>query len=255
MANGIASPRVPTVAPRVYPAGRAVLLLAVCSAELSGRRLVIEGHRVQVLRFGKLALLLSFVDQTGYSAEEIERKRGDAAWLASEARLLEAAVERARANAAVLPMRLLTVFPHSAALEDNAREQYARWSRALTRLGSKRECVVHLFAGPHARPGGEPYLVRNSLRSSKSGRAPALKASEPIAAAAIAAWNACSGIATATRRIATCGKRGALWSAALLVDERDIAALTAIVEAAATAGAPLGISAYLEMPRAAFTFV
>jgi len=231
------------------------VLLAVCSPELAGRRLVIEGRRVQVVRFGKLSLLLSFVDQAAYAADEVERKRDDAAWLACEARLLEQAVERARANAAVLPMRLLTIFAHSAALEENVRENYARWSRALTRLGSKRECVVHLFAGPHARPGGEPYLVRNSLRSTRSGRVPALKADAAVAAQAQQLWNACSGIATATRRIATGAKRGALWSVALLIDERDLAALSAIVEAAAQAGAPLGISAYLEMPRAAFTFV
>jgi hypothetical protein len=232
-----------------------VLLLAVCAPELAGRRLTIEGHRVQVVRFGKLALVLSFVDQAEYSIEEVERKRGDPAWLAREARLLEQAVERARASVAVLPMRLLTIFPHSAALEENAREHYARWSRALTRLGPKRECVVHLFAGPHARPGGEPYLVRVSLRSSRSARVPVVEANEAIAAQAQQLWSACAGIATATRRVATGSKRGALWSAALLVDERDVAALSAIVESAAQAGAPLGISAYLEMPRAAFTFV
>jgi hypothetical protein len=239
----------------MYPAGRAVLLLAVCAPELAGRRLVIEGHRVQVVRFGKLALVLSFVDQAAYAPEEIERKRSDAAWIAAEARLLEQAVERARASVAVLPMRLLTVFPHSAALEQSAREQSARWSRALTRLGSKRECVVHLYAGPHARPGGEPYLIRVSLRSSKSARVPAFKADAAVAAHAQKLWNACAGIATATRRIATGARRGALWTAALLIDERDLPALSAIVEGAAEAGAPLGLCAYLEMPRAAFTFV
>lgn len=231
------------------------MLLAVCSPELAGRRLVIEGHRVQVLRFGKLGLVLSFVSQAAYAPEEIERKRTDPAWLAGEARLLEQAVERARESVAVLPMRLLTVFPHYAALEENAREQCTRWARALTRLGSKRECVVHLYAGPHARPGGEPYLVRVSLRSQKSARAPAFKADAAVAAHAQKLWTACAGIATATRRIATGARRGALWTVALLIDERDLPALSAIVEGAAETGAPIGVSAYLEMPRAAFTFV
>jgi hypothetical protein len=232
-----------------------VVLLAVCAPELAGRRLAIEGHRVQAIRFGRLALLLAFVDQHDYSLEEIERKRDDAGWLSSQARLLEQAVERARTNAAVLPMRLLTVFAHSGALEEAAREHYARWSRALTRLGPKRECVVHVYAGPHAPPGGEPYLVRISQRSSRTARVPALKADAAVAAHALQLWGACTRVATATRRVQTGNRRGALWSAALLVNERDVATLAALVRGSAENGAPLGVSAYVELPRAPFTFV
>jgi hypothetical protein len=255
MANGAASRRVPTVRPRVYPAGRAVILLAVCAPELAGRRLAIEGNRIVAVGFGRLALLLTFVDQHAYSLEEIERKRTDASWLNSQARLLEQAVERARASVAVLPMRLLTVFPHSGALEEAALEHYARWSRALTRLGPKRECVVHLYAGPHAPPGGEPYLVRISQRSSRTARLPAIKADPAVVAHALALWGACTRIATATRRVQTGSRRGALWSAALLVNERDVAALAALVRGSAENGARLGLSAYIEIPRAPFTFV
>jgi hypothetical protein len=231
------------------------MLLAVCSPDVAGRRLVIEGRRVQAVRFGRLALILSFVEQSSYSVDEIERRRQEPAWLAAEARLLEQTVERSRAAGAVLPMRLLTVYPHSAALEESVREHYARWSRALTRLGSKRECVVHLYAGPHAAPGGEPYVVRISQRSLRSSRAPSIKADAAIVAHAQALWQACTKVATATRRVQTGGRRGALWSAALLVSERDVATLSALIAGSAEAGAPLGISAYLEVPHAPFTFV
>jgi hypothetical protein len=230
-------------------------LLAVCAPELAGRRLKIEGRRVQAVRFGRLALLLSFVDSTAYATTELERKRSDTSWLAAEARLLEGAVERARSSVAVLPMRLLTVFAHSGALEECAKDQYARWCRALTRLGPKRECVVHLYLGPHAPPGGEPYLVRISRRSSRSARAPALKGAAAVVAHAQQLWLACSRIATATRRVQTGDRRGALWSAALLVSEPDVSALSALLATSAESGSPLGISAYLEMPRAPFTFV
>lgn len=253
MASGASSGRNPAVRPRVYPAGRAVILLAVCAPELAGRRLTVEGRRVQAVRFGRVALLLSFVDSS--AIEELERKRGDASWLAAQARLLEIAVERARSSVAVLPMRLLTVFADSGALEECAREQYARWCRALTRLGSKRECVVHLYAGPHAPPGGEPYLVRISLRSSRSARPPAIKAGAAVAAYAQQLWLACTRIATATRRVQTGNRRGALWSAALLVNERDVNALSSLLGASAENGSQLGVSAYLEAPRAPFTFV
>jgi hypothetical protein len=230
-------------------------LLGVCAPELAGRRLMIEGRRVQAVRYGRLALLLSFVDQSGYSVDEIGRRRGEPGWLAAEARLLEQAVERSRAIGTVLPMRLLTVYPHAAALEENVSEHYARWSRALTRLGSKRECVVHLYAGPHSAPGGEPYVVRISQRSLRTARAPGIKAAPEIAAHAHQLWYACTKVATATRRVQTGDRRGALWSASLLVNERDVATLTALVEASAEAGARLGVSAYLETPHAPFTFV
>jgi hypothetical protein len=68
-------------------------------------------------------------------------------------------------------------------------------------------------------------------------------------------WGACTRIATATRRVQTGNRRGALWSAALLVNERDVVALAALVRGSAEHGAPLGVSAYIEVPRAPFTFV
>ena len=255
MANGSASRPAPRAAPRVHPAGRAVLLFGICSPQLAGRRLTIEGRRVQAVGFGRLALLLGFVDQAAYAPDEIERKRGDAAWLATEARVLESAVARARASGAVLPMRLLTAYADSGVLEETVREHYARWSRALTRLGEKRECVVHLYAGPHATPGGEPYVLRVTGRATRSGRAPAIKAEAAVLDHAQALWRTCSGIATATRRVQAGSRRGALWTAALLVGEAEVAVLAAALERSAETGAGLGITAYLEPPRAPFTFV
>jgi hypothetical protein len=254
MAN-IASRNAPLVRPRVYPAGRAVVVLAACAPELSGRRLAIEGRRVQAIRFGRLALLLSFVDGGAYAADEIERRRDDAAWLAAEARLLEGAVERARAHGAVLPMRLLTVFAHPETLEESAREQYARWSRALARLGNKRECVVHLYAGPHAPPGGSPYVLRVAQRVSRTGRPPALKGTSPLVEHARHVWRECAAIASATRRLPAAGERGALWSAAMLLDEGTVEVLARRLERSVAEAAPLGITTYLETPRAPFSFV
>jgi hypothetical protein len=255
MANESASRLAPSVHPRVYPAGRAVVLLAVCAPELAGRRLTVEGRRVQAIRFGRLALLLSFVDQQAYAPEELERKRGDAAWLASEARVLEQAVERTRVHGSVLPMRLTTTFAHAEALDESARESYPRWSRALTRLGGKSECVVHVYVGPHAPPGREPYVLRVSQRASRSARVPAMKGDPAVLAHAQDLWRTCSRLATATRRVHTGGRRGALWSAAMLVPESGVTALSAALEASVEAGSALGVSTYLEVPRAPFTFV
>lgn len=242
-------------APRVYPVGRAVLLLAVCAPELAGRRLAVEGRRVQAMRVGRLALLLSFVDQAGYAPEEVERKRCDPAWLAVEARVLEQSVERVRAVGPVAPMPLLTAVPQAADLEAHARERYAKWSRALARLGTKRECVVHLYAGPHAPPGGEPYLLRVTQRAGRAPRVPAFEAPPPTLEHAQRVWQACTEIAAATRRVRTAGRRGALWSAAFLLGDEQIDALAGTLEGFSVAGAALGVTAHLEAPRAPFTFV
>jgi hypothetical protein len=97
--------------------------------------------------------------------------------------------------------------------------------------------------------------VRVSQRALRTARAPGIKAEAAVAAHAQQLWQACVKVATAARRVQTTGRRGALWSAALLVNERDVAVLSALVEVSAEAGARLGVSAYLEMPHAPFTFV
>ncbi len=243
------------VEPRVYPTGRAVALFAIGPAEFAGRRLVVEGRRAQAVRFARLALLVAYVDQVEYAAEEVERLRDRPSWLWNEARIHERVVERAATHAAVLPVRLLTVFPHSAALEARAREQYARWSRALARTGSKRECVLHVFFGPHPPPGEAPYLVRVTARASRSGRAPAFKGDPRLGEHVTALWRACATVATATRRVELAPARGALLSAAFLTAEGGVQTLRDIVERSSEAGASLGVTAYLEGPRPAFTFV
>ncbi len=244
----------PAGAPRVYPVGRAVLLLAVCAPEFAGRRFAVGGRRLQAMRFGRLALLLAFVDQEAYAPDEIERKRSDPKWLAAEARLLESGVERLRPSASVVPLPLLTAFSHSSELEAYARDRYAKWMRALTRVGSKRECVVHLYAGPHAPPGGEPYVLRVSQQATRAARVPAFKAPPETLEHAQRVWSACTALASAARRVNTSGRRGALWSAALLLCEEDVAKLSRLLESFSAAGAALGITVHLEAPRAPFTF-
>ncbi|MFZ1126060.1 MAG: GvpL/GvpF family gas vesicle protein, partial [Candidatus Baltobacteraceae bacterium] len=160
---------------RVYPAGRALALFGIGDAGLLGRRLVIDGRRLQGLRFGRMALLVAYVDPLEYAPDEIERRRSRESWLWNEARIHERAVERAATHGAVVPARLLTVFPDWDALERSAGEHAARWSRALGRIGVQRECVLHVFVGPHAPPGREPYLVRVTARATRGRRAPALE--------------------------------------------------------------------------------
>jgi hypothetical protein len=244
----------PTVQPRVYPAGRAVIFHGFGAPELAGRRFTVEGRRVQALRYGRLALLVAFVAQTDYTADEVERRRSDDGWLRIEARVHERAVERANFHGVLVPARLLSVFPHPAALEESVTENYARWCRTLTRLGAKREFVVHAFAGPHVAPGGAPYVLRVVANASRSPRLLTPKLGVEIVTQLQAMWRACGALATGSRRIVGPPMRGALGSVAYLVPEHQASALRSAIATASEIGAAAGLTYYLEGPRAPFVF-
>jgi hypothetical protein len=243
-----------TVQPRVYPAGRSVVLHGFGSAELAGRRFTVEGRRVQALRYGRLALLIAFVAQTEYAPEELERHRADEGWVRIEARVHERAIERASLHGLVVPSRFLSVFPHPAALEEAAAEHYPRWCRTLTRLGTKREFVIHAFAGPHVAPGGEPYVLRVVANASRSPRVLAPKMGVEIVTQLQNVWRTCGALAASSRRIAGPPMRGALGSVAYLVPDSEVGALRAAFAAASQAGTAAGLTFYLEGPRAPFIF-
>ena len=241
-------------AARVYPAGRAVLLYAFAGPELAGRRFSIEGRRVHAIRCGRLALLVGFADRETYAGDQLERRRGDANWLRTEARIHELAVERAGAHAPVVPARLLSVYGSSEALEQAIRAASVRWSRLLVRLAGKKEYVLHAFFGPHPAPAVESYLLRVSARAARSSRVPVPKAPPPIASAVQALWKACAANAGAVRALQRPTTRGALGSVAYLLDEGGEETLRATLADAAAAGSALGITYYLEGPRLPFTF-
>jgi hypothetical protein len=244
----------PTVQPRVYPAGRAVVLHGFGASALAGRRFTVEGRRVCALRYGRLALLIAFVAQDEYAADEVERRRSDEGWLRIEARVHERAIERASLHGLLVPARFLSVFSHPAALEEAAGEHYPRWCRTLTRLGTKREFVIHAFAGPHVAPGGEPYVLRVVANASRSPRVLAPKMGVEIVTQLQNVWRTCGALATGSRRIIGPPLRGAVGSVAYLVPEQQAGALRAALAAASEAGTAAGLTYYLEGPRAPFIF-
>ena len=242
-------------APRIYPSGRAALLLGICAPELAGRKVTIDGRRVQAIAYERIALLVSFVEPSAYEAENLASLRADAARFAIEARLLEHAVERAAVTAAVVPFKALTVYPDPESLEAAARENVAKWARLLSRLSTKRECVVHVYGGPHVPPGGEPFVARVSARASRSGKAPALHGEDRVIEHAAALFKACSEAAISTRRVISSPERGAIWTASFLLAEADVEKFELLVERSTEKGAPLGVSAHFEGPRPPYSFV
>ena len=240
---------------RIYPVGRAVLLLGIASATLAGRRVNVDGRRIQSVRYGSLALVVAFVDQMAYDHDEIARKRSEGSWLATEARALERAVDRLATSGDILPMKLLTVFPHADALEAHALESQARWTRALARVGTKRECVVHVYAGPHVAPGSGAYVARVSEAATRATRPPAFEGETLVAEALASLWRDCVGLGLASRRVVPTPARGAHFSLAILLPQADVDTLGALVDRWNARVASAGLIAYCEGPRRPFTFV
>lgn len=240
---------------RVYPVGRAVLLLGIANAALAGRRVNVDGRRIQSVRYGSLALVVAFVDQIAYDHDEIARKRSESSWLATEARALERAIDRLAASGDVLPMKLLTAFPHADALEAYALESQARWTRALARVGTKRECVVHVYAGPHVAPGSGAYVARVSECATRATRLPVFKGETVVTEALASLWRDCVGLGLASRRIVPMPARGAHFALAILLPHGDVDSLGTLVDRFNARVASLGLIAYCEGPRRPFTFV
>lgn len=221
---------------------------------MTGRRFAVEGRRIQALRFGRLALAIGHVDAAQFAPEALARHREEAAWLRTEACLQERAVERAAAHGPLLPAELLSVHPTLAALEAYARERYARWSRALTRLGARREYAVHLFRGPHAPPGGDSYRFRVSARTVRGGRAPAGRVGGPVAEELAKLQQICSESLPPARRVVPDVRRGEVYASALLLDDAQAGAMKSSLAALAAAGGVHGLTYYLEGPRAPYSF-
>ncbi len=242
-------------APRPHPAGRAAVLYAVCAPGIAGRKLTIEGRRIAAVGFGRFSLLLSYVDATTYSPGERDRRSGDEPWQATEARIHERAVERASALGAAMPLPPFSIVASANELEAFVADQSSRWSRALVRYKDLRECAIHVYAGPHASPFGEPYLRRVTARATRSARAPMMDGGVEAVEHALDLWKLCTSIARSARRISHAGKRPPLWSATLLLASDDLAKLTAALEPAAALGSAIGVTTYLETPRLPFSFV
>ena len=228
-------------------------LLGVADEALCGRRMRVEGERVTVTRFEKVALVLRGVDAEGWMPQALELRKNDAGWLEREARLHEAIVTRAMAHATVVPARPFTVFTDSSSLEARVREQYTRWRRSLSRLAAKSEWALHIYRGPHPVPAQRPYLLRTLLaRAPESEQA---KVPREQGEHIVHVWKTCSGLATAARRIDAMVDSQQLFSAAFLLPQSRGNAIRDALEQLLPQAKSLGLTYYLEGPRPAFNFV
>ena len=243
---------------RTHPLDRAIAVYGVVPAEFAGRRFTVDGHRTIVVRSGSLALVASYVDPGEFSTEEIERRRTDRKWMQERARHHERVLDRLGARGSIVPTPLLTAYEDLGALESAVRRSRARWNRALARLTGKVEYCLHVFEGPHALPGTEPYVLRVSLRARRERtprREPKSEANlAPLAMHRQELWDACVAASFETRRFDAPGVRGFAFGGALLIDESADDALRLALTTLEPAGHALGVTVYLEGPRLPFSF-
>ena len=239
----------------VYPAGRAVHFFGAADESLGGRRFHVGGQRATTLRFGRLVLIVRYVDAAEWAPEEVERRRTDDTWLRAQATLQEAVLERAMLRGTVVPARFLAVFPTLERLEDEARASYGRWRRALTRLAGKEEWTLAVFRGPHIVPSPLPYLLRATRVRARPGALRLPNVDRQVAAQLQAMWQAGLLYASAARQIESLPHERNVFRAAFLVPSAQLDGFRTALAASSDAGRALSLSSYVEGPRPPYTFV
>lgn len=245
------------VSPRAHPVDRAIAVYGVVPATFAGRRYVVDGRRTIIVPSGRVGLVANHVDPAEFAPEEVERRRVDRKWMRERAYHHERVLERLHARGFVLPTPLFTTYEDIGALESAVRKSAARWDRALTRITGKVEYGLHVFTGPHALPGSEPYVLRVSQRAQrqrKSSRASAPAEQTPLSEHLQRLFEACAAAAESVRRFQAAELRGFAFGVAMLLDDRAEATLRMALSALEPAGHALGVSIYLEGPRLPFTF-
>ena len=232
---------------------RALHLVAIADEALAGRRMRVEGERITITRYEKIALLLRTVDADTWGPQSLELKRNDRHWLEREARLHEAIVSRAMVQGTVVPVKPFTVYPDSPALDAAARSHYTRFRRSLGRIAGKSEWALHVYRGPHRIPETQPYLLRTTL--ARPQEEPQRKVARALGDHVVQVWKSCSALATAARRIDGMTDAQQLFCATFLVPHGRNDALRETLERLHPAAKALGLTYYLEGPRPAFNFV
>lgn len=232
---------------------RALHLVGIADEELAGRRLRVEGERITITRYERIALLLRTVDSDVWTSPTLELKKNDASWLEREARLHEAIVARAMIQGTVVPVQPFTVFPDSEALGEATRTQYTRFRRSITRIAGKAEWAVHVYRGPHRLPEISPYLLRTSL--ARPNEEMPRKVQRPHGDHILQVWKSCSALATAARRMEALIDPHQLFCATFLVPQTRRDEFRETLSRLHPQAKELGLTYYLEGPRPAFNFI
>ena len=223
-------------------AGRkAVQLFGVVSAELAGRRFIVDGKAAAAVAYGNLALVIRDVDPSEWDPE-------DHNWIARQAAVHQRVLERAMHAGPVVPAGLCTVFRGREELDALVRNNAERWRKALARLAGKQEWCLHVYWGPHVASHFAPYV----MRVSPAARQAHLEGRNAGHVAAL--WKACAALASASRRIEPLPNPHYLFGATFLMRRARLREFRGALLRFAGTARELGLTYYLDGPHPPFTF-
>jgi hypothetical protein len=165
----------------VSEAAAALYVYGVVSATTQPEGTGVASRPVELVPEGDVAALASAVPPEEFGEASLRERLNDRAWLERTAREHEDALERALAQAAVIPFRLCTVYESRERLQEFLRAHSAALADLLGRLDSRIELGVKAYlaaAAPEreeARSGRE-YLLRRQREREEANEAARFKA-------------------------------------------------------------------------------
>jgi hypothetical protein len=102
------------------------------------------------------------VPLSDYGEQVINGKLSDLDWVSRAALAHEAVIESFGAAAAVLPMKLLTIFSSDERAIDHIRQNYARITAIVKRVAKHHEWGVRVILDSKGRPSGNGRLIRQA---------------------------------------------------------------------------------------------
>jgi hypothetical protein len=163
----------PTAGPDADPdAGMGLWLYGVVPGDVAAPPSVMgvdEEHRVELVREGPVAALVSAVPLDRFGADTLQRSLEDMTVLEALARGHERVLDSALALGAVVPFRLCTIYENDAHVRDLLERDATQLTAALDRLAGREEWGVKGFMAPAkaraaspagASASGTDYLTR-----------------------------------------------------------------------------------------------
>ena len=155
----------------------------------------IGDHLVRLVEDGDLGAVVGSVPVADFSAERIDARLQDLAWITETARAHHRVVDAVGARAVVAPFALATVYLDDGRVGQVLRERHGGFTAVLDRLRGRSEWGVKAWAAPAATPAhsagarapsGAEYLRRRraALRESERENDAAHDAAEALHATA-----------------------------------------------------------------------
>ena len=219
----------------------------------------------------RLWLVVADVPRARYGADAINARLGDLDWVSRAAVAHEAVVEAFIGAAAVLPMKLFTIFSNDERAVSHVVAERRRIDRVIRRVGGKIEMGVRIVLDRRARNShGGTAAVANAraagavsgadyLRRKKAQRDESVERAERAGAAAAALYSRLKGrAALARRRPASDVNRAEgslLLDAAFLVPRARVRAFRSAVRREARTLAGHGYGVVLNGPWPPYSFI